>query len=139
MGLDNHNQIWSWGRNIEGQLGNNEFDNCRCFPVSLGGIKKTFCQIFCGDFHGLALDYNGQAWAWGDNSYGNLGNNDVSGKCTPVSVHGVHTFCQISGGYLYSVAIDNNNIMWSWGYNNFGQLGDNTTSPRCIPVKVCPG
>ena len=97
---------------------------------------KTFCQISAGNLHSLALDKNGRAWAWGNNGQGQLGDNTIVSKLTPVSVLGaVKTFCQISAGQLHSLALDKNGRAWGWG-NNVGTLGDNTIISQRTPVSV---
>lgn len=37
-------------------------------------------------FHSLALDNTGKAWGWGYNTYGNLGDNTINSRRTPVAV-----------------------------------------------------
>ena len=50
---------------------------------------------------------SGRAWAWGDNTYGQLGNNAIISQRTPVSVVGTtKTFCQIAGGTSHTIALD---------------------------------
>ena len=36
-------QMWVWGFNANGQLGDNSLIN-KCTPVSIQGFKKTFCS-----------------------------------------------------------------------------------------------
>jgi len=137
VAIDKNGQAWAWGQNFGGALGNNGFAS-ETTPVSVCGAPKTFCQISAGYYYNLAIDKNGQAWAWGWNIYGNLGDNSTISKRTPVSVLGAtKTFCQICAGDYHSLAVDNNGLVWSWGYNYFGQLGDNTTTSRITPVRVC--
>ena len=140
IGLDNNNQIWCWGANNRGELGNNSISS-KLTPVSILGAKKTFCYISAANGmsvgHTIGLDKNGQIWCWGLNDYGQLGINSITNKSTPVSILGIKkTFCQISAGSKYSLGIDNNNIVWCWGYNNYGQLGDNSIISERTPVRV---
>ncbi|MBH9981172.1 hypothetical protein, partial [Bifidobacterium asteroides] len=48
------------------------------------GLKAT--QVSAGDYHSLALGSDGYAYAWGDGSYGKLGNNSRSSSYVPVRV-----------------------------------------------------
>ena len=43
-----------------------------CTPVSILGVKKTFCKITAGQFHTIGIDKNGQVWGWGNNGAGQL-------------------------------------------------------------------
>jgi alpha-tubulin suppressor-like RCC1 family protein len=136
LAIDKNGRLWSWGWNIFGQLGTNNTIN-RVTPVSILGAVKTFCEISSGQFHSAAIDKNGRAWGWGNNNSGELGDNSVSSRLTPVSVRGaVKTFCKISTGDLHTIAIDKNNNVWSWGNNQDGQLGDGTATRVCTPVSV---
>lgn len=143
LGIDKYGQVWGWGFNNRGQLGNRS-TAARCTPVSICGTKKTFCKISVGDYHSLAIDKYGRGWAWGANQYpsatinGALGNNSSVAQSTPVSVCGsVKTFCKIDAGPNFSLALDNFGNIWSWGNNTGGQLGNNSTSLRSTPVSVC--
>ena len=136
LSIDKNGQLWSWGYNSNGQLGNNSVTSVRT-PVSVLGQVKTFCQISGTYSWSLAIDKNGRAWAWGYNNYGQLGNNSVTSVRTPVSVLGqVKTFCQIQGSQSHSIGLDKNGGVWCWGYNFHGQLGRNSTASVRTPNKI---
>jgi alpha-tubulin suppressor-like RCC1 family protein len=141
LAIDSNGQVWGWGLNTSGQLGDNSTTSRRT-PVSIAGSPKTFCHIHAGNVHSVAIDKNGRAWSWGDNSLRQLGDGSFSTKCTPVSVAGTpKTFCNISTGtgHLHTAVIDQYGEAWGWGYNQFGALGDGTISLRCTPVAVYGG
>ena len=46
--------------------------------------------------HSLTLKSNGQVWSWGDNSFGQLGDNTIAHKSSPVLVVGSHNFFTLS-------------------------------------------
>ncbi len=81
-------------------------------------------------------------WAWGYNSYGQIGDNSnsLTDRSSPVSVVGGFTdWCQASAGRHHSVAVRSLGSSWAWGRNQFGQLGDNTTTNQSSPVSVVGG
>lgn len=121
LGIDNNNQVWSWGHNNYGQLGLKDTDD-RCSPVLIE--NHTFMSINDIGYNSfLGLDNNGQLWGWGYNYNGELGLGDSNNKCSPVLIPG-HTFCKIYTNNINSIiVIDNNNKPWGWGYNGYGQLG----------------
>ena len=136
IAIDKNGRAWGWGVNDSGYVGDNTTVS-KLTPVSVLGAVKTFCQIATGNGNSLAIDKNGRAWAWGFNSTGQIGDNSVTSKLTPVSVLGaVKTFCKISGGGASSYAIDKNGRLWAWGSNSIGELGDNTTVSKLTPVSV---
>ena len=105
-------------------------------------IPTPLPLISAGNAHSLYTDYT-QAWGWGYNLYGQLGNNDTddwgSFPNSPVAVCGDHTFCHISAGGSHSLAIDQNGQAWGWARGANGRLGDNTETNRSTPVAVCGG
>ena len=138
LGIDYTGQVWGWGFNSTGQIGDNSLTS-RVTPVSILGGKKTFCQITGGIYHSLGIDYTGQVWSWGTNIYGQLGNNTITSRRTPASIHGgKKTFCQISAGRYHVVGVDFRGLVWAWGINVYGQIGDNTgvDKHKCTPVSI---
>jgi len=134
--IDQNGRVWAWGNNLAGQLANNS-TSVQYSPVSILGVVKTFCKINVGACHTVAIDKNGRAWAWGFNGQGQLGDNSLTSRRTPVSVLGTtKTFCQIAGGSSHTIAIDKNGRVWAWGLNTNGQLGDNTLLSKRTPVSV---
>jgi alpha-tubulin suppressor-like RCC1 family protein len=82
----------------------------------------------------------GTLWTWGLNSNGQLGDNTITNKRTPVTTFsGGTNWKQISGGAYHTAAIKTDGTLWTWGYNFYGQLGDNTTTDRSTPVTTFSG
>ena len=91
--------------------------------------------IDVGSVHSVLIK-NGTVWGWGYNIYGQLGDNSVTSRLTPVSILGVNkTFCSIAG-FNHSLGLDKDGRVWGWGYNNSGQLGDNNTPYKQTPVMI---
>jgi alpha-tubulin suppressor-like RCC1 family protein len=84
----------------------------------------------------LALQSNGTLWSWGNNSYGQLGNNSATNISSPIQVGALSLWSQISSGYYSTLAIQSNGTLWAWGSNAQGQLGLNTSTYYSSPVQV---
>jgi alpha-tubulin suppressor-like RCC1 family protein len=79
---------------------------------------------------------DGKIFVWGDNYYGQLGNDTKLDSNIPVPINSNIGFTHISAGPSHCMAIDSNGSVWAWGDNNWGKLGDGTWNDSTIPVKV---
>jgi alpha-tubulin suppressor-like RCC1 family protein len=133
--------LWTWGGNYYGQLGNNT-GITRSTPVTTFAGGVNWKQVACGDTQSLAIKTDGTLWTWGDARYGALGVNFVSGsgRSTPVTTFaGGTNWKQVSSGYRHSAAIKTDGTLWVWGFNNSGQQGNNTTDTKPTPVTTFAG
>jgi alpha-tubulin suppressor-like RCC1 family protein len=82
--------------------------------------------------------YSGTSlWAWGFNSSGQLGDDTVISKSSPVQVGSLTTWSKLSTGVLHVIAVKTDGTLWSWGGNTFnGQLGDDTTISKSSPIQI---
>ena len=78
---------------------------------------------------------------WGDNAYGQLGQNlpEASDRSSPVQIPGT-TWRSVSWGPYgqQSMATKDDSTMWVWGYNYWGELGLNNTEFKSSPTQL-PG
>lgn len=125
-----------WGDNTYGQLGNNSTSNSQ-FPVDVVGLTAGVVSISGGSSHTCALTTSGGAKCWGDNSFGQLGNNSSTPSLVPVDVVGLTSgVASIGGGGSHNCVITTSGGAKCWGYNIDGQLGNNSTSMSRVPVAV---
>jgi alpha-tubulin suppressor-like RCC1 family protein len=132
LALDETNQVWSWGANSEGQLGDSSIVS-KSSPVSVA--STAFKKVVAG-FASHALDKLGYAWSWGLNTSGEIGDGTAANKSSPVSVVGSKKFVDIASGDNHTLALDKFGRVWAWGKNDVGQLGDVTVSAKSSPVSV---
>ena len=79
---------------------------------------------------------NGGAYAWGDNTGGQLGDGTAERRLLPVMVSGLGSgVTAVAGGVSHSLAIQNGGV-YAWGYNGNGALGNGTTVSSSTPVAV---
>lgn len=136
-GLDTAGAAWCWGDNTDGQVGDGGTGGQVSAPTAVvGGI--TFSTITAGTTHSCGLTASGQAYCWGDNTYGQLGDgNAATGSPSPAPVGGSHVFVAISAGEHHTCAVDDGDEVWCWGRNDQGQLGNNDLGVDSdVPVAV---
>src|SRR5450759_3042320 len=109
-------------------------------PVEPASATLAPVQVVTGASHTCALAPSGQAYCWGDNGNGQLGDNTTTDRSTPVAVQqGGVTFSSITAGLTYTCGLTSAGAAWCWGDNGQGRLGDNTTTERHLPVAVQQG
>jgi alpha-tubulin suppressor-like RCC1 family protein len=89
-----------------------------------------------GDAHSLAIMVGGAVWAWGYNTYGQLGIGSTADSSVPVRVSTLSSVAAITAGAYHSVAATTAGAVWDWGNNQFGQLGNGTTNQSTVPLQV---
>jgi hypothetical protein len=127
-------QVYSWGWNATGQVGDNATIN-RLLPTKTLG-KTNVHGVAAGQGHSIAIEDNGTVWTWGLNDQGQLGDNSTTNRLIPVQVIGLSNMVSIAAGTFHSLALNRNGTVWAWGENLSGQLGDNTKKNRRVPVQV---
>jgi alpha-tubulin suppressor-like RCC1 family protein len=131
------------GNNNSGQLGDGTTTSRCFFGNNYSGRAlciSNVCQISAANYQSFAVTASGILWAWGRNTYGELGDGTTTSRSSPVSVIGGFTnWCQVAAARNSTAAIRANGTLWTWGRNNLAQLGDNTTTNRSSPVSVVGG
>jgi alpha-tubulin suppressor-like RCC1 family protein len=131
-----------WGRNTEGELGNHgniDINQPRLndvfFPAGtvLTGLAAGNGAVD-GKSHSLAVARDGNLFAWGHDSFGQVGDGhgdtDVfgpvqvcaAGQTAPCSEF-LGSIIATAAGAFHSLALDNFGNVWAWGFNDFGELG----------------
>ena len=139
LAIGNDGNIYAWGSNGTGQLGNGTKTNSSV-PVMVSmpsGVTAT--AISAGSSFSLAIGSDGNIYAWGGNGYGQLGNGTKTNSSVPVLVSmpsGV-TGKVIAGGRLFSSAIGSDGKVYAWGDNLYGELANGTVDvPKLDSIPV---
>ena len=139
--IDNKNDLWKMNINdseIEENEGNIINYNFLKMPIKEGTKFKSIISADESNYV-MTIDMDGNLWAWGDNSFGQLGDGTQEDKTEPVQIKEGTKFKSIAAGNNYSVAIDEEGNLWTWGNNYRGQLGDGTAERKLIPIQIIEG
>lgn len=145
--LSDDGLMYCWGYNGYGQLGtNNKTDSA--VPVQVQGALagKTITDIGGSSNMSCAIA-SGQIYCWGQNAWGQVGNNTTSNVLTPTAVTTGNTSTTLptnytatnlstSGSKSYLMCAIVSGKAFCWGQNDIGSVGDGTTTQRLIPTKV---
>ncbi|MFN8490070.1 MAG: CARDB domain-containing protein [Caldilineaceae bacterium] len=124
------------GDNAVGQLGDGTTEN-KNTPVDVTGLNSGVTAITAGATHTCAIITNGGIKCWGSANDGQLGNDVLGNKNTPVDVSGLTTgVTDITAGGAHTCAVTMAGGVKCWGANGVGQLGDGTQSNKNAPVAV---
>ena len=97
--------------------------------VSSSIVPVASVEISAGSGHGCGLRSGGDAYCWGSNSRGQLGDQAGNFHVLPTPAASGLTFVAISAGNEHTCAVTAIGQGYCWGYNAFGQLGLGSTSP----------
>lgn len=143
VGIDADGRVWVWGFRGSGQQGDGMTIVSSLSPpgmvnINTNGKPVRVIKVTGGIYHLLALDENGDAWAWGQNIYGEAGGNICGGtgsSATPCKVLG--NVVDIVAGEYTSVMMTTDGGVYFLGHCSYNQCG-NGSSPAKVssPMKV---
>lgn len=154
LALDTEGDVWSWGLNLSGQLGDNSHDN-RWQPKKIEGVSDVV-QIAAGYRFSVAIKKDGTVWAWGGlckrplspeldtpplddyydpvdneiharNEFNNCFNEENVNilSLIPKKIEGIDNASLVSAGFGHILITTKNGQIISWGCNKYGQVGRN--------------
>ncbi len=136
-GITPTQDLYCWGRDNSGQLGDGGTNTDSSRPVKIG---TAFTAVTGGIAHTCAISPSpnpGSLYCWGQNRSGQLGDGTTVAKNIPTLIGS--GFSSVSAGNGHTCAIQTISSVATtvcWGLNSFGQLGtgNNTISLTATPV-----
>jgi alpha-tubulin suppressor-like RCC1 family protein len=130
-------EIYAWGDNGTGQLGNNTTAGSFS-PILVGTAILSWVNSEPGGEFTVTRRADGTLWTWGENGDGQLGDNNnlFAPRTTPAKVGTADNWIAQASGWSHTLALRADGTLWAWGMNNNGQLGDGTTNNSQAPVQV---
>lgn len=143
-GITRAGQAWCWGGNGFGQLGTGTADTQLEAPTLVAG-GLTFKSISAGANLTCAVTTSNQAYCWGSDADGELGDGGPISYDTrsfsrvPVRVAGGLTIASVSAGTDFACGITTSGGGYCWGRNDVGRLGNGGDVDSSSPVPVAGG
>ncbi len=139
-----NNRLAAWGSGSLGQLGNDDVtDQNLAVTVDGTGVLagKTVIAGSTGQGHSVVVCSDGTVAAWGDNTYGQLGNdrNGERSAAAAVDLSGAllgKKVVAVSAGQFHNLALCSDGTVAAWGNNVWGKLGNNSNTDKNAPVAV---
>ncbi|MCL2503639.1 MAG: cell wall-binding repeat-containing protein [Coriobacteriia bacterium] len=140
LAIKSDGSLWAWGINDRGQLGDGTTTQ-KGTPTRIGSDVGWVAVAAGGtgssDSHSLAVKDDGTLWAWGANTYGQLGDGTATRRYAPVRIGTDAGWKAVSAGTSHSLALKDDGSLWAWGVNSWGQIGIGVSSS--VPARVGSG
>ncbi len=117
-------------------------------PVQAAAIT-TSADVSAGSQHTCALVTGSTIRCWGENNFGQLGNNGITvgftppgtgasltSTISPVTVINISTATAVDAGLFHTCALLSNGTVRCWGVGSSGQLGNDIGVSSPLPVEV---
>jgi len=121
---------YCWGQNFGGQLGigsRSERDVVTAVPTLVIG-SHSWKMISTGTTHACGVTISGEAYCWGWNTSGSVGDGTTVHRPSPTLVSGGHTWQSISAGREHTCGVTDSGDAYCWGYGAHSRLGDGSPS-----------
>src|SRR6266568_2700693 len=133
-GLTQDAQVYCWGWNGHGQLGNGT-TVATSLPTLVNGDLR-WAAISLGNQHSCGQTTDGAVYCWGSNVRGQFGNDATEDSSIPVRIAPPGVYIAIIAGGNHTCGRTANGTAFCWGQGNYGQLGDGIFEDRSRPFQV---
>jgi|GEM_PF-1080680 len=137
--------LYTWGSSANGQLGNNLSATGAAGNVTAPARRGTYSDwvsVSAGANHGAGVRGTGASatlWTWGQNTNGQLGTGDNSGRLVPTQVGEQGGWQAVSAGNYHTAAIGVVGSLWTWGCNENSFLGSGGIADSDVPLFIWGG
>lgn len=134
--LTSEGNVWCWGANADGQLGNGTTTDSSV-PVYVSGLPHGITAISGGGRHTCALTSNGRIKCWGHNDSGELGVGTTISSSVPMDAIGLTSGINaIAAGGDHTCSLTSDGAVKCWGADFSAGLFTATTPYASVPFDV---
>lgn len=138
--LSFQDNAYCWGNSSFGEGGFGENVNAQTEVTAVSGGHR-FGNVAVGGSHACGVTPDEEAYCWGLNRQGRLGDGTTTDHSIPVRVGSDLPFIMIAAGSTYPVqdhtcGLAGDGTAYCWGPNAEGKLGDGTEEDRHLPTEV---
>jgi alpha-tubulin suppressor-like RCC1 family protein len=139
-GVTTGGEGYCWGYGSDYQLGEIGGRGPHLNPNPVNG-SHTWKTISAGNHHSCGVTTADDAYCWGNNDYGQLGDGNLAERPEIIPVSGGRAWASIDVGYDHTCGVTTGGEGYCWGKNHGGQLGhgSTSTSPTTQPGVVIGG
>jgi alpha-tubulin suppressor-like RCC1 family protein len=151
IGLTETGEIYTWGDNEKGQLGNNSI-NPSTTPINISEHfswleEETVVSLHAELRNSFLLTSEGRVYGWGNHDDLLLGSNEyTTAQLTPIDITSnlngnffvgekINELC-FNGNGNHAFLITNLDNVYAWGRNKYGQLGNDSQIDVAAPVRI---
>lgn len=115
--------LWGWGKNNQGQLGNNMPGQTVYEPIQIGN-GTSWQSVEAGYNFSFGIKNDGSLWS-------------LNGSADGASQVGEdYYWTEVTCGLDFTLGLKEDGTIWSWGSNWVGQLGNGTYSEVAEPAQI---
>ena len=140
--LNNQGEIWCWGDETSGGLGNGSTGGTQQRPIIVDhpdGLRWIDYDNHVGGI--CAIDAARDMYCWGEGSAGEMGDGASSDNTTPdiVGAIGTYEWASVGSGRLNVCAVTTDGTGYCWGAGSNGQIGNGASATVNTPQAVSGG
>ncbi len=137
-------QLWCWGDNRDGQLGDPSLGTGTTTPRRIGAATDWTDVVCAGHFDvpmsrpaGYTCGIRaGRLYCWGKNDSGELGLGDRTPVATPTRVGASNDWTTLSAEWAHTLGLQLDGSLWAWGEGGNGANGNGSAMDQLTPVRV---
>lgn len=135
--------LYVWGEGQWGRLGLGDNEH-RLEPICVEALaQRKIVDVACGGYHTIAVDDDGNVFAFGWNKGGRLGIGSVKKLMNSDEPQCLPNFCddndkvvRVFAGTMASAALTQSGALYTWGLGSYGLLGHGNEDSFDSPKRV---